>query len=308
MTLTQVSPNVHLYRGGVNFAVITAPDKRLILVDSGLDSSGARKALRPFLDQGFELAAILNTHSHSDHIGGNADLVKRTGCKVYAPARERPFILWPELEPLGLYGGAAPPPALQVKFLQAQPTPAVLELPAAPGLFELEGRSLELIPLPGHSFDQVAVSFEGVLIAADGLFKPEVIEKHPIIFLVNVADYLAGLDQIAERPERLILPGHGDWIDRTGGEGDPLASILQFNRDALTRLQDAILDGLAEPASAETVLHRVAGSVGKVHENEPQYFLDRAAISAHLTYLINAGRIEVFYQAGQRLIRRMVGA
>lgn len=116
MPLQQLTERVHIFRGGANFALVAAPEKRLILIDSGLDSSNARKALRPFLEAGCTLAAIINTHSHADHIGGNADLVKRTGCDVYAPARERPWVLWPELEPLGLYG-AWPPPAMQVKFL-----------------------------------------------------------------------------------------------------------------------------------------------------------------------------------------------
>ncbi len=305
MSLQQLTERVYIYRGGVNFGVIVAPEKRLILVDSGLDSGNARKALRPFLEDGYTLAAIINTHSHSDHIGGNADLVKRTGCEVWAPAKERPFILWPELEPLGLYGGAWPPPAMQVKFLQAQPTPEVRELPTAPCQFTLAGVTLELVPIPGHAFDQVAVAIDGVLLAADGLFKPEVIEKHPIIFLVNVADYLGGLDRIAARPERYILPGHGDLIDRTGEE-DPLPAVIAENKESLARLQEAILDVLeGGPLGLEELLYATVGRMGKTLDSEPQFFLDRAAISGHLSFLTYQGRIGAYYVEGRRLIRRL---
>lgn len=304
MSLQRLTEQVYVYRGGVNFGVVVAPEKRLILIDSGLDSGNARKALRPFMEDGYTLAAIINTHSHSDHIGGNADLVKRTGCQVWAPAKERPFILWPELEPLGLYGGAWPPPPLQVKFLQAQPTPEVRELPAAPCEFTLAGVKMELIPVPGHAFDQVAVAVDGVLIAADGLFKPEVIEKHPIIFLVNVAEYLGGLDRIAAMPERYVLPGHGELIDRTGA-ADPLPEIVDANKAALERIQAAILTSLAEePLGLEELLYATVRRLGKVLDSEPQFFLDRAAISAHITFLTYQSRMEAYYVAGKRLLRR----
>jgi len=37
---------------------------------------------------GWTLTHILNTHHHADHAGGNAELIRRTGCKVVAPASE----------------------------------------------------------------------------------------------------------------------------------------------------------------------------------------------------------------------------
>jgi glyoxylase-like metal-dependent hydrolase (beta-lactamase superfamily II) len=302
VSLTQLTEQVYIYRGGVNFAIVQGTEKRLILIDSGLDSGAARKALKPFLDAGQMLAAIINTHSHADHIGGNADLVKRTGCEVYAPARERPFILWPEMEPLGLYGGAWPTPGLQVKFLQAQPTPFVHELPPAPGTFHLAGVTMEMIPVPGHALDQVAIAVDGVLVVADGLFNPEVIAKHPIIFLVNVAEYLSSLERIARRPERYILPGHGELIDRQAGEGDPLPEILVANRSSLERIQETIVQALAEPLTGEELLYRVVGAMGKQLASEPQYFLDRAAVAAHVSHLLHTNRLQVSFREGRRFL------
>jgi glyoxylase-like metal-dependent hydrolase (beta-lactamase superfamily II) len=302
MSLIQLSERVHVWLGAVNFALIEGSDKQLILIDSGLDATNARKALRPFLETGYTLHAIINTHSHADHIGGNAELVRRTGCKVWAPPLEAPFIRFPQLEPIGLYGGVMPPAAMQVKFLQAEPTPAVLELPMAPATIELAGVPMALIPTPGHALQQAAISVDGILIAADALFMPGQIERHPILFLVDVAAYLHTLDGLAERTERLLVPGHGELIDRREGE-DPLPAILEANRAAVRRLQDLIQECLGGGAlTAEALLGQLFARLAKEQKGEPQYHLDRAAINAHLTYAGAQGRTEVIFSDGLRWI------
>lgn len=304
MSLTKLTERVHVWQGGVNFALIVGEEKEIILVDSGLDSHAPRKALRPFLESGHRLAAIINTHSHADHIGGNADLVRRYMPAVLAPEREIPFIRFPELEPLGLYGGAWPHPGLHTKFLRAEPTGVVEALPPAPCRMTMCGVELELIPTPGHALDQVAIAVDGALLAADGLFQPEVIAKHPVIFLVNVAEYLNSLERIGSRTERYILPGHGGLIDRATPDDDPLPAILAANREALTRIQQAILDALRESLSLEELLCQVVGSLGKQLQDDPQYFLDRAALSAHLTYLMEQNQVRVIFENGRRFLFR----
>src|SRR5512137_1797105 len=47
----------------------------------------------PVLDylqrRGLTLTAILNTHHHADHVGGNADLLQRFAVPVYGPHDDR---------------------------------------------------------------------------------------------------------------------------------------------------------------------------------------------------------------------------
>lgn len=54
------------------------------------------------------LTAIYNTRSSADHIGGNARLQKRGGCKGYALGIDGDFTSHPVLEPGFLYGGCPP--------------------------------------------------------------------------------------------------------------------------------------------------------------------------------------------------------
>jgi glyoxylase-like metal-dependent hydrolase (beta-lactamase superfamily II) len=160
---------------------------------------------------------------------------------------------------------------------------------------------MELIPTPGHALAQVAISIDGVLIAADALFMPDQIERHPILYLVDVAAYLTTLTALESRPERLILPGHGDLIDRT--EVDSLPSVLAANRGAVDRIQGLIDEALQGGAlTAEQVMARLYAELGKEQKGEAQYHLDRAAIQAHLRYAGAQGRVSVQFSDGLRWI------
>ncbi|MFY0653792.1 MAG: MBL fold metallo-hydrolase [Cyclobacteriaceae bacterium] len=58
-----------------------------VFIDSGINSM--HEDLMKLMDKANvkaeELSHVLNTHSHHDHIGGNAQLVEKTRCKIVAP-------------------------------------------------------------------------------------------------------------------------------------------------------------------------------------------------------------------------------
>src|SRR5258707_15604600 len=66
-----------------------------VLVDSGYCTHAhetLRRLAAPEALGRAPLARLVNTHCHSDHIGGNAAVVERYGCRVTVPAREAPAI------------------------------------------------------------------------------------------------------------------------------------------------------------------------------------------------------------------------
>src|SRR5918911_4068818 len=89
--------------GSNNLGVVTTGDGGAIAIDTGLDKDTGR-LIRKALDEArLILRAIINTHHHADHIGGNDYLVRNLpGVEVYAPRLEAALIENPLLEPLYL--------------------------------------------------------------------------------------------------------------------------------------------------------------------------------------------------------------
>ncbi len=68
-----------------NYIWLLREGPRAAVVDPG----DARPVLDYLAREGLELCAILNTHHHNDHVGGNTALLAHAAVPVFGPARER---------------------------------------------------------------------------------------------------------------------------------------------------------------------------------------------------------------------------
>ncbi len=101
--LVQVSGKCYYINCPAKIGVYVADRENVYLVDSGNDKDAGRKVRQKLDKNGWHLAAILNTHSNADHIGGNRYLQGQTGCKVYSGGIEAAFVKYPVLEPSQLF-------------------------------------------------------------------------------------------------------------------------------------------------------------------------------------------------------------
>jgi hydroxyacylglutathione hydrolase len=67
-----------------NYIWLIVEGRQAAVVDPG----DAAPVLEHLDREGLALAAILNTHHHADHVGGNRALLERTGVPVFGPAGE----------------------------------------------------------------------------------------------------------------------------------------------------------------------------------------------------------------------------
>ncbi len=283
MPLLPLAPGIHYLPSAVNSVVIENGEGGALLIDTGLDESHARKLLRSLAELDLRPSAILNTHSHADHHGGNAFILSKfPGLPVYAPPLEAAIINHPLLEPLSLYG-ACPPPELRTKFLLAPASPAQA-LDA--GTQTIGGVRAELIEIPGHAAQMYAVRFGEVLYAADGLFGLDALHKHPLTFCADSGQQKASAAQLGELAGIVtVLPGHGEPVGELG-------QLARDNLAAYERTTATVLSAVQEgPATTDELLARVCDRLQIEMTNAGAAVLNRAVVAAHLTELLGAGQV-----------------
>ncbi|GAB4113018.1 MAG: MBL fold metallo-hydrolase [Roseiflexaceae bacterium] len=285
--LEAINDYVAYIPGANNLAIIRTPDRGAIAIDTGIDKETGRM-IRKALDQAkLHLQAIISTHHHADHIGGNEFLLRNIPTvEVWATPIEAALIEHPILEPVYLSMGAQPIAALQTKWLMAKGVPVQQRITTA--TIDVAGVTLDVIPIPGHSLGQIALAYQGVCIAADGFFGPAVLAKHGIPYAQEIGGQLAALNTLAARDEAFFLPGHGALTSRTD-----LAATLDANRQAIEQSSQAVLAALDTPAELSEVGRRVQRTLGLQFGGAPQYAIFLSAISAHLSYLAAQGVVQV---------------
>jgi len=283
MELKHVTDDVAYIPGAVNIGVITNGD-RVILVDTGLDRGSGRNTQRLLDAEGLKITAIVNTHSHADHFGGNDYLVRSTGATVYAPPVEAGIIQNPLLEPIYLFHGAAPIRNLRNKFVLAKPSPVhhILE----PGMTAIEDKELVIVPLPGHSFNQVGVLVDDVLFCADAVFSERVIEKYRIPVVQDVGSHRETLKTLRETSHALYVPSH------TKPTGD-ITALADRNLADVESITSDILGPLDEPKTTSEIQAELCTGDGRDLDVVQQDYLIHTGIMAYLGSLYEEKTIEI---------------
>ena len=132
-----------------------------------VDPGDAAAVMDTLIRRGLVLDTILITHHHPDHVGGVAELVERTGARVFGPARERmPVACTP------MTGG---------------------DRAGLPGL----GLEFDVFDVPGHTAGHVAYYGHGAVFCGDTLFSGGCGR----LFEGTPEQMLASLDALAALPD-----------------------------------------------------------------------------------------------------------
>jgi glyoxylase-like metal-dependent hydrolase (beta-lactamase superfamily II) len=271
--------------GGVNIGVLANDDGQVVLVDTGLNESSAKRALKVVREElGGDVVGVLTTHAHADHFGGNATIVKRTGAVIHAPKFDEAFLRYPLMQPAALFGGADPLDTLRGNFLLADASP--VDTIVEPGALEIAGIRLEAIPLYGHSPGQLGYLAGDVFFCADVVLPATVLEKYRIPYLFSLTEHLAALERARGTPHRVAVAGHGPILE----EGE-LDGVIDLNAALAERVAEAILDLAATPRSAEAILEGILRRFDAPVADAPAFYLLQPTVFAFLSHLDRSGEI-----------------
>jgi glyoxylase-like metal-dependent hydrolase (beta-lactamase superfamily II) len=220
----------------VNWVVYAGPDG-VTLIDSGY--VGQRDLLVASLDaigrRPEDIAAVLITHGHADHLGGAAWLADQFGTPVHAHADEvanvSRAVMQQARPPAVLRNawrrGVVPWAAAILPMLDRRPdlgVPSVTPLPEREAHVAVPGHPRALL-IDGHTSGHTAYEFEdeGVLVIGDALVTghrtsplvgPQLL---PSIFHHDVERARASLVRAGASSARVVLPGHGEaWVGPVG--------------------------------------------------------------------------------------------
>ncbi len=289
--LVQASEKCYYINCPAKIGVYVADKDNVYLVDSGNDKDAGRKVRQILDNNGWHLAAILNTHSNADHIGGNKYLQGQTGCKIYASGMEAAFTRYPILEPSFLYGGY-PCKDLRHKFLMAQ------ESDVTDFSDESFPKEIEVIPLPGHFFDMVGFRMpDNVVFLADCISSREALDKYVVSFIYDVGAYLETLDMVEGMEAAMFVPAHAE-------ASADIKELVRYNRDKVHEVSERILSICKEPICFERILQEVFKGYG-LSMNFEQYVLVGSTVRSYLSWLKDTGKVSAEFQDAMLLWQRV---
>lgn len=246
--------------------------ERAALVDSGYVAHAEQTAalLRHALGAR-RLTRLINTHSHSDHIGGNAAVQRAFGCSIAIPS--------------GMAGAVAKwdEDALLLRPLDQKAERFAWDMTLAAGeSIELGGLSWQALAAPGHDMDALAFycADKRILISGDALWR----DGFGVVFgeVLGTAEALratrATLDTIGRLAVDAVIPGHGapfaefdDALDRA------IKRVAAFEADG-ERMARNLLRGcftfamLEKRCMARTAVAAYLASVPLYREVNFRYF------------------------------------
>jgi len=177
----QVTEDIHALK--IPFKLRVGPDKtvdrfvfaylifgdQICLIDSGV--AGSEAVILDYIKQAGrdprEIARIVFTHSHADHIGGSRALKKQTGCKIAAHLDARPWIENVDRQ-------YAERPVGNFYDLVGGPVEIDSDLKDGDRLELGGGKTLEIFHTPGHSKGSISLLYnkDRALFSGDAVPKP----------------------------------------------------------------------------------------------------------------------------------------
>ncbi len=290
--LTALADRTYYLPNVINIGVVALGDGRALLIDSGQDADYGKAIRKACEASNLKPIAVINTHAHADHFGGNDYLARNCGVMVYAPPFEEAIMRYPELEPTYLFNGAYPIGELQNKWLMAKASPIdhVIERDE----LRIADCPLRIEKLPGHSRAQIGVLVNDVLFCGDAVIGEATLEKYKVPFGANIAQQIESIRALKQMKVEQVVCAHGEPMS-------DVTAVAEANLAAIERACNAVREAVQSAADISTVVGRVAKMLGVQNNNVSQFYLFQSIVTAYLAYLQSRGQAQLELRDGSAL-------
>lgn len=298
MEFIEIKEGCYYFKSAVNIGYFVSEDKSHgMLIDAGLESAAAKKAIQILQDKKLPITHLFITHAHADHFGGAHYIQKNYPVRTIAPPLEEAIMRYPVLEPIYLFHGNTPLKEMRNKFLEA---PSIhIDDTCNPGIWRDGSLEVEFVHLPGHSHNQFGLIYNDIFYAADSYLGKETIEKHKIPFIVDSASNFTTLEYLFHVKVDGMLPGHGVF-------SNDYKETIQLNIEVHQRLLSQLNNFLIACGDRGLSIEDLIAKMLVKHEVEPanlgMYSLLRTTITAYLIQLIEEGRAVYTIKEGRPVI------
>lgn len=281
---------------GIFSVGVYAQDGIAILIDSGGNDERYTKELSNAIQTaGYEVVAIINTHCHPDHCGGNSFFQKKfPDLKTYCILDEKQLIEDPNLAPRCFCGGAAPFAGLKNKYIAPQHTSSITNPLESytDQVLTIHGSEFKIITLPGHTPGSIGiVTPDNVLYCGDALFGEETFHKHPVLFYTDIGNTLASFKKLATLKVDASVLYHGGLVH-------DLQTITKEHENRILDIKSTLLDMVNKQSSSIDMLTQQVMQSYKIPDTIVAFTLTQTTVRAYLTQLEAEKMIEIIVRDG----------
>ncbi|MFC0625594.1 MBL fold metallo-hydrolase [Kribbella deserti] len=207
------------------FSYLLLGAERALLLDTGTGHIDLCAVVEELLGERDLELVVAHTHGHRDHIGGDSQFADRPGTVLVGTSAAE----------VASYFGLD-------------------EWPQRPGRYDLGGRMLDVIPIPGHEGSDLAFYDPAtrILFTGDSLYPGR-------LYVPDWAAYRASIDRLARfvadgpNPVEWVLGAHIEMTDQPGRDYPMGADVhpgehqLQLGPEVLTELAEVLEQAGPEP-------------------------------------------------------------
>lgn len=290
MELHKIKGNTYYINSPTNIGVYVFKNKFCLLIDSGINSSAAKKFDDVLKANNLHPKYIINTHAHYDHCAGNQYFKDNySGTVIYASKKESVYIENPEINPIITF--ASNPP----KELMENVKSITVDFPIDYGTNKINDEKFEIIPLPGHSQEHIGIiTPEKVCFLGDSIFSSYTLEKYPLPYLFNIEKTLSSLNFLKDIDADYFVISHGNEIHSK----DELLDLIDRNITNIQNNLDNILVLLDQPCTREDILQNLI-ILNDMDLNLSSYLIHLASVSAFISYLLDKNLIQYSIEDGK---------